>query len=490
VSSGVRVRFAPSPTGKIHVGNIRTAVFNYLFARHVDGAFLLRIEDTDKERSTPEAEAQLLDALAWMGLDWDREGAEGFVRQSVRTERHMAVVEDWLAKGLAYRSARRTGEFGPVGSTKSSGRRGGEKAESLEGEAVWFKTTPEDIGYDDLILGPQVQPSKQLQDFVIVRSTGQPMFILANVIDDLDMRITHALRGADHKTNTFRQILLYRALGAEPPRYGHLPLIVDAQGKKLSKRETDPDSIVFMSEFRERGYLPEALLNFLAFLGWTPEPLTGSGGETVFREKLSREELVREFDLCRVSRSPARFDTVKLGALNYDYMQDMLAADPGKLVRILKEDVAREGLDPGRFTGEQYEVLVREAAQRAQTLKDLLGKTRFFFADKVEVDAGSKKVRKAFKKSDVWANLDATAARLEATPEAEWKRECIEGELKALADELAEGKMGAIAQPVRILVAGGPASPAIDVTLELLGRERTLARLRDPANRQKLDQQA
>ena len=478
MSSEVRVRFAPSPTGRIHVGNIRTAVFNYLFARHAGGAFLLRIEDTDKERSTPEAEAQLIDALGWMGLDWDEEGEEGFVRQSVRTERHMAVVEEWLAKGLAYRSAKRTGEFG------------GETAESLEGVAVWFKTAPEEISYDDLILGPQAQPAKQLQDFVIVRSTGQPMFILANVIDDLDMRITHVLRGADHKTNTFRQLLLYRALGAEPPRYGHLPLIVDAQGKKLSKREKDPDSIVFMNEFRERGYLPEALLNFLAFLGWTPEPGTGPGGETVFREKLSREELVREFDLGRVSKSPARFDTVKLGALNYDYMQDMLAADAGSLVRFLKDDFVREGLDPDRFTGEQYGVLVREAAQRAQTLKDLLAKTRFFFADRAEVDAGSKKVRKVFKKGDVWSNLDATVARLEATPEAEWRRERIESELKALADELAEGKMGAIAQPVRILVAGGPASPAIDVTLELLGKERTLARLRDPGNRQTLGQPA
>jgi glutamyl-tRNA synthetase len=470
MSSDVRVRFAPSPTGKIHIGNMRTAIFNLLYARHTGGTMLMRIEDTDKERSTPQAEQLLFDALTWMGIDYDREGEEGFVRQSTRAGRHLAIVDEWLSKGIAYRSAKATGEFAD-GKT------------SATGEAVWLRTTSEDLAYDDIILGTQTQPAKQLQDFVIVRSSGEPMFILANVIDDCDMRVTHVLRGADHKTNTFRQLLLYRAMGVVPPQFGHMPLIVDAQGKKLSKRENDPSSIIYLNEFRDRGYLPEALFNFLALLGWSPAPTTGPDGAQVFREKMSREEIVREFDLARVSSSPAQFDTVKLGAMNYDYLIDRLAADPAALIAHLKKDVAAEGLDPGRFNDAQYRVLIREAAQRAQTLKEIIERSRFFFTDRVEVDAAAKSVRKAFKDPAVWARLDATAARLEAIPAAAWRRERIEAEIKRLADELAGGKMGDVAQPVRVLVTGSSASPAIDVTLELVGRERTIARLRDEANR-------
>jgi len=475
MSSDVVVRFAPSPTGKIHIGNIRTAIFNYLYARHTGGKMLLRIEDTDRERSTPEAEALLFDALAWLGIEYDDFGTDRFMRQSTRRDRHLAVVDEWLAKGIAYRSDRATGAYGG-GATSS-------------GEAVWLKTTPEDLSYDDAILGTQTQPAKQLQDFVIVRSSGEPMFILANVIDDHDMGVTHVLRGSDHKTNTFRQLLLYRALGASPPRFGHMPLIVDKQGKKLSKRENDPASIIYLREFRERGYLPEALFNFLALLGWSPRPQAGPDGEEIFREKMSRDDLAAEFDLDRVTNSPAQFDMVKLGAMNYDYIVDRLAADPTSLIAHLKQDVAAEGLDPERFDEAQYQVLIREAAQRAHTLKELIEKSRFFFVDRVEVDPAPKAVRKAFKKAEVWDRLAAARTRLESIPEDDWKRERIESELKALADEIASGKMGDIAQPVRILATGGPASPAIDVTLELVGRERTLARLADDANRQRLQQQ-
>jgi glutamyl-tRNA synthetase len=430
---------------------------------------LLRVEDTDKERSTPEAEALLFDALNWMGIAYDPEGDEGFMRQSTRKDRHLAVVEEWLAAGVAYKSDRATGQYG-----------GGEKS---GGEAIWLKTTPEDLAFDDAILGTQTQPAKQLQDFVIVRSTGEPMFILANVIDDHDMAVTHVLRGADHKTNTFRQLLLYRALGVSPPRFGHMPLIVDKQGKKLSKRENDPSSIIYLNEFRERGYLPEALFNFLALLGWSPKPELGPDGAEVFREKMSREELAGAFGLDRVSASPAQFDTVKLGSMNYDYIVDRLNAEPAGLIAHLEDDVRAEGLDAERFDESQYEKLIREAAQRAQTLKELIEQSRFFFADRVEVDASHKTVRKVFKKADVWERLEASVARLEAIPDAAWTRERIESDIKALADEIADGKMGDIAQPLRILATGSAASPAIDITLELIGRERTLARLKDEANR-------
>ncbi|MCZ6697078.1 MAG: glutamate--tRNA ligase family protein [Acidobacteria bacterium] len=472
-----RVRFASSPTGRVHVGNLRTAVFNYLFARHNNGKLLLRVEDTDRDRSTPEAEERLFEALRLMKIDWDEEGEEGFYRQSRHHDRHMEVAEKWLKKGIAYRSDRSTGQFG-------GGSSGGSCVAS--GEAIWLRAEPEDLQYDDLILGKQTQPAKQVQDFVIVRSNGKPVFIFANAVDDADMRVTHVLRGADHSTNTFRQLLIYRALGVEPPRFGHLPLIVDKQGKKLSKREGDPESLIYLDEFRERGYLPEALFNFLALLGWSPEPHLGDGGEMIFREKLPRDELIAEFDLGRVGKAPAQFDTVKLGAMNYDYIVDRLKNDSASLIAHLKQDVSDEGLDPDRFDDAQYGVLIREAAQRARTLKELIEKSRFFFLDRVDVNAGYKTVSKAFVNEAVWSRLDATIARLQGITQSEWKRDRLEAAIKGLAEELAGGKMGDIAQPVRILTTGGPASPAIDVTLELLGRERTLERLRDKENRRRL----
>jgi glutamyl-tRNA synthetase len=470
MSAEIRVRFAPSPTGRIHVGNLRTAVFNHLFARHHGGRLLLRIEDTDRERSTPEAESLLFEALHWIGIEWDAEGEEGFHRQSRRHGRHMEVADDLLRRGLAYRSDRATGRFG------------GEGRDAVSGEAIWLKTEPRDLDYDDLILGRQTQPARQVQDFVLVRSSGGPGFIFANAVDDADLRVSHVLRGVDHATNTFRQIQVYRAIGVEPPRFGHLPLIVDRQGKKLSKREGDPDSVIYLDEFQKRGYLPEALYNYLALLGWSPPPRPGPHGEPVFREKLSRRELIAEFDLDRVGVAPAQFDMVKLGAMNYDYIVDRLQDDPAGLIAHLKEDVRAEGLDPERFDEPQYRTLIREAAQRARTLRELIEKSRFFFADRVEVDPEDRTVRKAFGAGEVWSRLEASVERLAAIPAGEWRRERIEAAIKGLADELAGGRMGDVAQPLRILATGGPASPAIDVTLELIGRERTLARLRDEAN--------
>ncbi len=485
MSEEVRVRFAPSPTGKIHVGNLRTAVFNYLYARHRKGMLLLRVEDTDRERSTPEAEERLFEALRWMGIDWDPEGEEGFYRQSRRRDRHLAVAEEWLGQGIAYRSARPTGtESGPAAQEQGGGAPAGGAASG--GEAIWLKTEPRALAYDDLVMGRQKQPAKQVKDFVLVRSNGQPGFIFANAVDDADMRITHVLRGADHATNTFRQLLVYRALGVTPPLFGHLPLIVDREGKKLSKREGDPESIIYLHEFRERGYLPEALFNFLALLGWSPEPQSGPDEETVYREKMSREVMIAEFGLDRVGRAPAQFDMVKLGALNYDYIIDRLNRDPADLIARLKQDAREEGLDPERFDEAQYATLIREAGQRARTLDELLAKSRFLFVDRVEVDVENKTVRKVFGGGAVWGRLDAAIARLDSIPEADWTRERLESEIKHLADEQAGGKMGDVAQPIRILVAGVPASPSIDVTLALMGRDRTLARLRDEGNRGRL----
>ncbi len=454
----VRVRIAPSPTGFLHLGTARTALHNWLFARHHGGRFILRIEDTDRERSTPEAVKVILDSLEWLGLAWD----EGPVFQSERAELYRKAADELVAKGLA-----RKDDLGHAD----------------KGEALVFDVPRRDVAFDDMVKGRIEKKADDLEPHIVLaRSDGTPTYNFAVVVDDIDMRISHVIRGDDHVANTWKQTLLYEALGHEPPRFAHLPMIHSSEGRKLSKR----DGAVAVTDYRDSGYLPDAMVNFLALLGWSPEPKEGADGKPVFKEKMSREELIAEFDLGRVRSSPSQFDFVKLGAMNSDYMQDALASDPGVLVAALKECAEAEELDTARFSDEQLAAIVREAAQRSQTLAALLDPVRFLFLDRVEVQASHKKVRKVFKKESVWPTLEAAVAKLEAIPDSEWRGETIEAALKGLADEMAEGKMGAVAQPIRILVAGGPASPAIDVTLELLGRERTLARLRDGENRKAL----
>jgi glutamyl-tRNA synthetase len=279
----LRVRFAPSPTGNVHVGNIRAAIFNWLLARHhgAEGKFLLRVEDTDRERSTPEAIKTLLECMAWLGLDFD----EPETYQSKQTERHLAVAEDLIARGFAYRD-----------------KKGG------EGECVVFRMPKDgELRYRDLVKGEMKKKAKDTQDFVIVRSDGTPVFHLANVVDDIDMGVTTVIRGDDHVENTFKHIELFKAIGAPPPEYGHLPMIVNAQGKPYSKR----DGAAFVGEFREQGYLPEALFNFLLLLGWNP------GDE---REIMSRDEMISLFTLDKCSSSASRFDLKKLKWMNGEYI--------------------------------------------------------------------------------------------------------------------------------------------------------------------------
>ena len=281
----VRVRFAPSPTGQVHIGNIRAAIFNWLFARHEGGLFLLRIEDTDRERSTPEAVQAVLDAMAWLGLEYDEEP----LYQSHRTESHLAAAEDLLKKGAAYKE---------------------DKGGTGRGECVIFRMPGEAMEFHDEIKGDLRKEADDLKDFVIVRSDGTPTFHLGNVVDDIEMKITHVMRGDDHVENTYRHVALYRALDAETPRFAHLPMIVNQHGKPYSKR----DGAAFVGEFKENGFLPEALLNFLTLLGWSP------GGD---REKLRRAELVELFSLDRVKSSPAQMDLRKLTHLNSQYVAEL-----------------------------------------------------------------------------------------------------------------------------------------------------------------------
>ena len=489
----MRVRFAPSPTGFLHVGGARTALFNWLFARHYGGRFILRVEDTDRQRSTEESVRTILEGLQWLGITWD----EGPLFQSRNSGRHFALASRLLDERKAFRCfcppdgiERKRKEAEGAGTVWKYDRaclaipadEARRRHEGGERSVVRFRVSDEVVTWDDLVHEETAIESAVLDDFILLRTDGTPTYNLSCVSDDIEMGITHVIRGDDHISNTPKQILLYRAAGAGVPRMAHLPLILGPDRKRLSKRH----GAVSVTEYRDQGYLPEALFNYLALLGWSPEPQTGADGATVFREKLSRDELVKEFDLSRVSRSAAQFDTVKLDAMDYDYIIDRLHSDPASLIAHLKADVRAEGLDPERFDDAQYRVLIHEAAQRARTLRGLIEQSRFFFLDRVEVDAGTKAVRKAFRTEGVWHRLDATIERLESIPESEWKRTTLEAALKGFADEHAGGKLGDVAQPVRVLTTGGAASPAIDVTLELVGRGRTLERLRDECNRKRL----
>ena len=271
MSENIRVRFAPSPTGKVHIGNIRAAIYNWLYARHTGGRFLLRVEDTDLERSTPEAIQALLECMQWLGLDYDEEA----FYQTKNKPRHMEAVEKLLASGHAYRCER----------TSRDGK---------TGEVIMFKMPTEGvIEFDDIVKGKMSKKAEDIQDFAIVRSDGSPIFHIANVVDDIDQGVTHIIRGDDHVENTFKHICMFKALGAPVPKYGHLSMIVNQQGKPYSKR----DGAAFVGEFRDQGYLPDALFNYLLLLGWNP-------GDD--REVLTKSEMIELFDLAKVHVTAAK----------------------------------------------------------------------------------------------------------------------------------------------------------------------------------------
>ena len=429
--SMIRVRFAPSPTGQVHIGNIRTAIFNWLFARHEGGRFLLRIEDTDRERSTPEAIGTLLDVMAWMGLDID----EPPLYQSHRRERHLAAAEELLRRDLAYRS---------------------DKGAAGKGEAILFRMPQRDAVFDDMIRGRLVKPAASLQDFVIVRSDGQPVFHLANVVDDIDMAITHVIRGDDHVENTYRHIQLFEALGAARPVFAHLPMLVNDQGKPFSKRDGD----AFVGDFRTKGYLPQALFNFLALLGWSP-------GDD--REYMPRPEMIEAFDLRRVKPSPAQLNLQKLDWMNGCYMADLPRAEFAEQAR----PILRAAALVDDTTDPAYLRRVLELVQdRIKIWSDLADATGYLLRDEYPHD--DKAVRKRLVKDGVPALLAALAERYRAQPA--WDAAALERELRAVLGEGADNAAQLI-HPVRVAVTGRGAGPGLFEILELLGRDRVLRRL-------------
>ena len=433
--SDIRVRFAPSPTGKVHIGNIRAAIYNWLYARHVGGKFLLRIEDTDLERSTPEAIKALFECMEWLGLDWDEE----VFYQTKNVKRHLEVVDQLLASGHAYK----------VEKTSRDGKTGVVTMFRMPKEGV--------IEFDDIVKGHMAKKAEDIQDFAIVRSDGSPIFHIANVVDDIDQRVTHIIRGDDHVENTFKHICIFKALGAPVPKYGHLSMIVNQQGKPYSKR----DGAAFVGEFRDQGYLPDALFNYLLLLGWNP-------GDD--REVLSREEMVKLFELEKVHVTAAMFDLKKLQWMNGEYVKrlprDVFEAELRKRVEAAGLSIADDFNMPA---------LIDQMQVRTKFLNDMPGNIAYFFTDDYPYD--EKSVEKRLKKDGVKDVLLDLVQRFSGV--AEWTAPALEAVIK----ELSQGNgMGPWVHPIRVAVSGRMDGPGLFEMLEILGREKTLARLKKTAD--------
>lgn len=516
-----RVRFAPSPTGKVHIGNIRTAIYDWLYARHEGGMFLLRVEDTDRERSTKEAIDTLFECMAWLGLDYD----EAVYHQSAHDTEHRAEAERLVAAGHAYRLTdapaaespvifripwntdgmdfvRVVGDVevdvlpgtaveiayngikftqaGPKGNPverssclagfkglaavdATGGKlfeldsgieailKGGRKV--IEGAAK-LRFIRREVFYKDIVKGELSKPLDGMKDLVIVRSDGTPVFHLANVCDDVAQKVTHIVRGDDHVENTYRHILLFHALGYPTPHYAHLPMIVNDAGKPYSKRDGD----AFVGEFREKGYLPEALFNYLALLGWSP-------GDD--REKMTKDEMAKAFTLDRVKSSPARFDMVKLLNLNGMYIAEL---KPDDFAQRAWTTAAAQG-----WTGSVDRSYFNQVAALLQSrTKALTGVSewKYFFVEDYEVD--SKAEGKFLGKPEIRAAMGKVAALVEGL--ADYTVESIERAIRGAEREsgIQEGKLN---QPLRIAVTGRTTGAGVYETMHLLGRGKTVARL-------------
>ena len=427
----VRARFAPSPTGHVHIGNIRVAIYNWLFARREGGRFLLRIEDTDRARSTPEAVQAVLDALDWLGLAPDEEP----LYQSTRTGAHVAAAEQLVAAGRAYRE---------------------DKGATGLGEAVVFRMPGRDMAFTDLVKGDLGKAAKDMADFVIVRSNGTPVFHLANVVDDIHMGITHVIRGDDHVENTFRHLALYEALGAPAPQYAHLPMIVNAQGKPYSKRDGD----AYVGDFRDQGYLPEALFNYLALLGWNP-------GDA--REVFGREELAAAFGLDRVQSSAARMDPKKLEWMNGEHMRRL---DPAVYRGRVCAELEAAGLLTGETAPGYVESVITCLGDRIKRWADAPAMAGYFLREDFPYD--EKAVRKRLLKEGALAGLAALRDRFAGL--ASFDRVSLERALQAAAGELGV-EAGQLIHPARVAVSGTGVGPGLYEMLEVLGRDRVLARI-------------
>ena len=455
----VRTRFAPSPTGLLHVGGARTALFCWLFARRHGGTFVLRIEDTDRERSTRASIDAILDGLQWLGLEAD----EGPWFQTERLALYQEHIERLLGQGKAYRcycskeelDAMRAAQRARGEKPRYDGRcrhRTGPPPSGVEPVVRFGNPIDGTVVFDDLVRGRVAFDNRELDDLVIARGNGMPTYNFGVVIDDLDMDITHVIRGDDHVMNTPRQLNIMAALDASPPRFAHVPMILGADGQRLSKRH----GAVGVMQFRDDGYLPEALLNQLVRLGWS------HGDQEIF----SRDEMIEKFDIADVNRAPAAFDYDKLGWLNQHYIK---RSDPERLGKLLGEQLERMGVDT---TGGAVPSLLAEVQRdRARTIAEMAEKSRFAFEDYAEFDerAARKHLRPV-----ALAPLESMRERLRAI--AEWEPALLHAAVNECAETLSLN-LGKVAQPLRVALTGTAASPAIELTLQMVGRTAALSRI-------------
>jgi glutamyl-tRNA synthetase len=457
----IRTRFAPSPTGYLHIGGARTALFCWAYAKRHGGTFILRIEDTDRERSTRESVMAILDAMRWLGLDY-----EGPHSQMDRLERYRAVAEQLIKKEQAYycyasreeldalreqqrargEKPRYDGRWRP-----ENAKRAGLKPPPGVAPVVRFRNPEEgEVTFNDLVKGPITVTNSELDDLVLMRGDGIPTYNFGVVVDDIDMAITHVIRGDDHVNNTPRQINIYRALGATLPKFAHVPMILGADGERLSKRH----GAVSVMQYRDDGYLPEALVNYLARLGWS------HGDEEMF----SRAQLVEWFDLEHVSQSPARFDPGKLAWLNAQYLKN---ADDARIADLAAPFLERDGCDLAK--GPPLARVVALLKDRANTVEELADAAVYFY----RALEPSEELRKQHYTAEIKPALKDLKERL---AKVEWKREAISEALKGVV-ATHKLKLPKIAMPLRVMVTGEAQTPSIDAVLELLGRETVLARL-------------
>jgi glutamyl-tRNA synthetase len=462
----VRVRFAPSPTGYLHVGGARTAIYNDLLRQHVGGAFILRIEDTDRERSNEAMTRQIQSALAWIGIAWD----EGPFLQSERLPRHRERAQELLAAGKAYRcfctpeeldaeraeAEKRGVAFRYTGScARLSPQEVEQRLAAGRPFAVRFRMPDEPIRFRDIVRGEMDFPPEALDDFILLRSDGSPTYHMSVVTDDIDMGVTHVIRGEDHLSNTPKHIPLFRALGGEVPTFGHLPLILGPDRKRLSKR-TGATSV---EEFRAEGFLPQALYNYLTLLGWNP------GDE---REILSRQELAEAFTVDRLNDSPAVFDREKLSWVNAQYLSSLPLTDVLIHLEPFLEEAGLAGADPVRLAA-----AVDLHRTRVRTLKDLAEVIQPYFRERLDYDPAL--AAKFLKDPELPAHLEALRDRWALLPT--FHKEKLEEALRALAEERGI-KAGALIHPARLALSGATAGPPVFDLVETMGREATDRHLR------------
>lgn len=432
----IKVRFAPSPTGHLHVGGARTALFNWLFARSNNGKFLLRIEDTDVKRSKEKYLKSILNSMEWLGLDYDEE----LVFQSKRNDLYRKCANQLIKEGKAYKATHRKRE---------------ENSEQEQNEAIYFKTPQQEVFFYDKIHDKVTFNTKTIKDIVLIKSDGSPAYNFACVIDDIDMEISHVIRGDDHISNTPKQLLLYEALNKETPKFAHLPLILGPDNTRLSKRH----GATSVEEFREKGFVPQAMFNYLALLGWSP------GGD---QEIVSKKKIIQKFSLNKVNKVNAVFDIDKLRWVNSNYIKQK---SPGELTELVIPYLEKRGYDVSRYDRKWLEDVISLYNTRFKTLEDVGELAGFFFTDNFnwQEEAVDKYLKEANKK--VLKKYVECLSNLE-----DFNRDKLEKATRKFAEE-EDVSLGKIALPVRVMITGRSVSPGIFKVMILLGKDKVIQRM-------------